>query len=577
MSVVLTVNGTPYNYPTTGDTEWGPEATDWAVAVTSGMLQKAGGLFQLLSEVDFGTSFGLKSLYYKTRTANPASAGQFRLARTDGIYWRNQANSADLILTVDTSNNLTYNGSILSAITVTDTDSIDLTYAASDLSADLNLSADTADSGFVLVQNSIESDGLKGQVELTDFPIADASTTGFLSNTDWSTFNGKQAAGNYITALTGDATATGPGSVALTLATVNGNVGSFGSSTSIPTFTVNAKGLITAASGNAVIAPAGTLTGTTLNATVVTSSLTSVGTIGTGTWQGTTVGVAYGGTGATSQTAYAVLCGGTTSTGPYQSIAGLGTTGYVLTSNGAGALPTFQVAAAPALAVTSQTTTYAIQNSDGLILVDATSGAFTVTLPTAVGITGKVFYLQRTDGTLANPVTIATTSAQTINGATTRFLATQFESWAIVSDGANWQVLQHFASTLWTAYTPTMTAFGTPSAVSFEWRRIGDTLEIQGTFTSGTPTGVEARVSLPSGLLTGGSSIPGARVIGGGAKSTTEAASFLMITDTSQAYLNYGIQSSGRAGTTKAQGDQLVSASGILRTFARTPITGWDP
>lgn len=47
-----------------------------------------------------------------------------------------------------------------------------------------------------------------------------------------------------ITALTGDATATGPGSAALTLATVNGNVGSF----AIATVTVNAKGLVTAAS-----------------------------------------------------------------------------------------------------------------------------------------------------------------------------------------------------------------------------------------------------------------------------------------------------------------------------------------
>lgn|ERR1700728_1108227 len=89
-----------------------------------------------------------------------------------------------------------------------------------------------------------------------------------------------QAAGNYLTALTGDGTASGPGSAAMTLATVNTNTGSWGSSTAIPNFTVNGKGLITAAGTNAVVAPASTLSGTVLNSTVVTSSLTSVGTLG---------------------------------------------------------------------------------------------------------------------------------------------------------------------------------------------------------------------------------------------------------------------------------------------------------
>jgi hypothetical protein len=82
--------------------------------------------------------------------------------------------------------------------------------------------------------------------------VADATHNGYLSSADWSTFNGKQAAGNYITALTGDATASGPGSAALTLATVNSNVGSFGGATTSGTFTVNAKGLITAASSTSI-------------------------------------------------------------------------------------------------------------------------------------------------------------------------------------------------------------------------------------------------------------------------------------------------------------------------------------
>lgn len=50
------------------------------------------------------------------------------------------------------------------------------------------------------------------------FQNASASVTGLLSSTDWSTFNGKQAAGNYLTALTGDVTASGPGSAAATIA-----------------------------------------------------------------------------------------------------------------------------------------------------------------------------------------------------------------------------------------------------------------------------------------------------------------------------------------------------------------------
>ncbi len=47
---------------------------------------------------------------------------------------------------------------------------------------------------------------------------ASGSQPGCLSAADWTTFNGKQAGGNYITALTGEVTASGPGSVAATIA-----------------------------------------------------------------------------------------------------------------------------------------------------------------------------------------------------------------------------------------------------------------------------------------------------------------------------------------------------------------------
>lgn len=47
--------------------------------------------------------------------------------------------------------------------------------------------------------------------------VADSSHSGYLASADWITFNAKQSSGNYITGLTGDVTATGPGSVAATI------------------------------------------------------------------------------------------------------------------------------------------------------------------------------------------------------------------------------------------------------------------------------------------------------------------------------------------------------------------------
>lgn len=60
-----------------------------------------------------------------------------------------------------------------------------------------------------------------------------------------------------------------------------------------------------------------------------------------------TLNVAGGGTGRTTSDAYAVICGGTTNTAAQQSVSGLGTSGQVLTSNGASALPTWQSITTP--------------------------------------------------------------------------------------------------------------------------------------------------------------------------------------------------------------------------------------
>lgn len=58
-------------------------------------------------------------------------------------------------------------------------------------------------------------------------------------------------------------------------------------------------------------------------------------------WTGS-LAVSRGGTDNTTFTAYSVICAGTTATGAFQNVVGLGTAGEQLTSNGPGALPTWQ-------------------------------------------------------------------------------------------------------------------------------------------------------------------------------------------------------------------------------------------
>jgi hypothetical protein len=110
-SVSVTINGTSYTIPQTNEKGWGTNVTNWIQAISANTLQPNGGAFTLSAETDFGANFGLKSIYFKSRTANPASAGAFRLANTDLIKWRNSTNASDISLGVGSTDGiLGYNG-----------------------------------------------------------------------------------------------------------------------------------------------------------------------------------------------------------------------------------------------------------------------------------------------------------------------------------------------------------------------------------------------------------------------------------------------------------------------------------
>ena len=80
--------------------------------------------------------------------------------------------------------------------------------------------------------------------------------------------------------------------------------------------------------------------------------------------------------------------------------------------------------------------------TESILSVSAASTSVTITLPTAVGITGQTYMIMRSDTTYANTVTVATTSSQTINGSTTyTSLYVQYAYVQVVSDGSNWEIL----------------------------------------------------------------------------------------------------------------------------------------
>lgn len=90
--------------------------------------------------------------------------------------------------------------------------------------------------------------------------------------------------------------------------------------------------------------------------------------------------------------------------------------------------------------VVTKTASYVATTADTVILCDATSGDITITLPTAVGISGKVFNIKKTNSN-ANSVTIDANASQTIDGDLTQIITSQYDSVTIVSDGSNWHII----------------------------------------------------------------------------------------------------------------------------------------
>lgn len=235
----------------------------------------------------------------------------------------------------------------------------------------------------------------------------------------------------------------------------------------------------------------------TLGGTPATSLLQAVSlTLG---WTGT-LAVARGGSGAGSFTAYAVICGGTTGTGALQSIASVGTSGQVLTSNGPGALPTMQTISASGTVNSGLINQVAWYAANGT----AVSGLTTANNGVLVTSAGGVPSISTTlPAGLTIPTPRITTSINDSNGNTMLSISP-------VASSVNFVTIQNAA----TGNNPLLQALG------------GDTniqLQLSGKGTSGTINqGISSGAAVPAGYR--GEIISAALLAASGVAMTTSTA-----------------------------------------------------
>lgn len=123
----------------------------------------------------------------------------------------------------------------------------------------------------------------------------------------------------------------------------------------------------------------------------------------------------------------------------------------------------------------------------------------------------------------------------------------------------------------WAAYTPTFTQFGTVSSPTMIFVVENKTVEIHGTFTTGTPGASEARLSLPSGLVSS-PLLPTLSECGSMRRNIATANQYLALIEPSASYITFGLQNGGSSGLTKQGGSSLVSSAELVSIKARVPL-----
>jgi trimeric autotransporter adhesin len=286
-----------------------------------------------------------------TLTGTVTSSGSLTLGGTLGGIGNSQL----------TNSSVTFNGVAVAlgasgTITATATNALTIGTGLSGTSYNGSAPVTIANTGVLGVTGTAPVASSGGQNPVISMPAATTTVNGYLTSTDWNTFNNKQPAGTYVNSVSGTAgriTSTGGVTPVIDLASGVATPGTTGSATLIPVVTIDTYGRVTSITTAAN--PQGTVTsvgGTgTVNGITLTGTVTSSGnlTLG-GTLSGVslttqvsgTLPIANGGTGQTTASAAFNALSPITTTGDLilgngtnsATRLGIGLNTYVLTSNG---------------------------------------------------------------------------------------------------------------------------------------------------------------------------------------------------------------------------------------------------